>query len=282
MKKLLCMLLALGMVISVAAAQEAPDAGFAPVALKLNEEIILDLNGDGTDERMVLTMVGPENEQLLTLHVIGADGKRVSHESYIIRSTDCFVLDLNGDGSMEILLSGDEWSWDFTTTCLNYTAEGQLAPLLFADAGRFPGDEPYAPFGYGMVSNISEDGTITLTGTQDVLGTWMAGRDFVLTDGRFELAEGMFLFDIAPSDWTDRPLILKQDITLGEGEGALSLKAGDKIMPVGSDRKSFVKMITESGREFDFRIEFQDGERWGWVVNGIFEEDLFEYVPYAD
>ena len=188
---------------------------------------------------------------------------------------------------MEILLSGDEWSWDFATTCLHYTTDGQLVPVYFRDAARFPGDEPYAPFGYGMVTGISSDGKITLTGSQDVLGTWMAECVFELKDGAFHLEENavwrrMDSMD-DPDVWEYTALTLKRElpVTLEDGSEG-SIKSGERILITATDRESYAAFVSENGAKGSFPIQRELEYGYGYEINGLFEDEWFEYIPYAD
>ena len=122
-----------------------------------------------------------------------------------------FAADLDGDGLMEIMVSGDFYSDDYVTYCFNYTDIGGLMPLWFTGIDRGGYREAYTYDGYGRITGINDD-IITLTGSQDILGTWMASRDFLFWKGRFELIEDMYMIKTTEDDWVDRPLILKQDI----------------------------------------------------------------------
>lgn len=277
MKRILSIILALMLLCSAALATEFEGA----VYIQRNTKTEVDLDGDGLNESVTLKMEGVPGEEYLALYLFGADGSFHSYDLYVYWMEEAFALDINGDGIKELFVVCDFYSDDYVTYCFNYTDADGLSTLLFTGMDRFSPGEGYVEGGYGRITDMYGS-TITLTGSQDVVGTWMASRNFVLTDGRFEMEEGMYMLETAESDWENRPLILKQDITVTADGQPLPLKAGDKLLPVASDRESFVLMTTEGGRSFEFEIAFNEEFGWGWFVNGIYEEDLFEYVPYAD
>ena len=278
MKRIFAMCMALMMVCSGAFAHEAiPGAEYLQSDIK-NQ---IDLDNDGAPETIILKMEGVEGEESICLYLFGADGSFYEYDLYAMWLDQAFALDINGDGLKELFISCDFYSDDYVTYCFNYSEDAGMTALPFANIDRYSDGEAYSDAGYGRITG-NYGSTITLTGCQDVLGSWMAGREFTLTDGRFDLAEGMYMFDISDSDWEDRPLILKQDLTVTDAGQSLPLKAGEKLLPVASDRESFVILETQGGRSFTAEIQFNEDYGWGWFVNGIYEEDLFEYVPYAD
>lgn len=278
MKKILSMLLVLCMLMLPAFAEEFDGAQVIEPEIK-NE---IDLDGDGKNETVIIKREGAEGEEYLSLYVFGSDGSFHSYDMYVMWLEKAIAQDIDGDGIKEIFVSCDFYSDDYVTYCFYYTDIGGLTPMWFYNDNRYDDDEIYTFEGYGRITGINGD-TITLTGSQDVLGTWMASREYLLWKGKFELIEGMYMFETAESDWADRPLILKQDITVKAEDGSdLPLKAGDYMLPVASDRETFVLMTTQDGRTFYLDIRYNDETGWGWFVNDIYEEDLFEYVPYAD
>ena len=60
------------------------------------------------------------------------------------------------------------------------------------------------------------------------------------------------------------------------------LKAGERIIITGSDKRSQASFITEDGRTGILRIEENLNGGWGWKVNDIPEEEVFDFLGYAD
>lgn len=278
MKKLICIFLAMLMLAGVACA-ENPDI----LRLDVNAPLRIDLNGDGAQEEIIAVMEGLEEERVLAVYVTGADGGTCGYQTDLILVEDILIVDMDGDSMMEILVSGDVCSDDYSTRCLHYD-EGALSPLLFADANRGDNEGGYFDYGYGAVIGIAGC-SLTLVGSQDVLGTWMASRVFTLENGRFELRDdGLWrMYDRTddPDYWEYGSLVPMVDIDVDFDGVAGKLHPGERFMVTASDKVSIVWFVTEDGRVGSFPIE-PDPVGWGSLVGGVSEYDCFEYLPYAD
>ena len=287
MKKLLAILTSAALALAGAACAEETDMVLNNgEALKMDQKLKIDLDGDGAAECVQLRLQGVEDAQTLTAFVTAADDTAYSYDTDIQWFGGAWVTDLDGDGRMEILISGDLMSDDYFTWCLHFDPEAGLTALQFADANRGDNTEDYFDAGYGEITAI-DGNRLTMVGSQDVLGTWMAARTFTLKDGRFELEDGG-LWQMQP--WADEndmweygSLTLKKElpVTLSDGgEGAL--QPGDQLVITQTDKLSIVYFRTRDGREGSFPIEPNLEEGWGSLVNGAPESDTFEYLPYAD
>lgn len=254
-------------------------------ALALDQKIEMDLNGDGTKETVCLRMQGPANEECLQIVVTDADGAVYTKDTDIHSVEGMYAVDLDGDGAMEVLLSGDVYSDDYVTWCFRYDGAA-LVPLQFADANRGDNTDGYFDYGYGMITAI-EGCSLTMAGSQDVLGTWMASRVFTLRDGRFELDDGGLwkMADVTgdPDVWEYRCLTLTKElkVTLEDG-GEAVLNAGERMVITQSDKTSIVYFQTKDGVRGSFPIEPNLEDGWGSLIYGAPEYDAFEYLPYAD
>ena len=287
MKKLLAILtIAALALVGAACAEETNVVLNNGEMLEMDQKLEIDLDGDGAAECVQLRLQGVEDAQTLTAFVTAADDTAYSYDTDIQWFQGAWVTDLDGDGRMEILISGDLISADYFTWCLHYDPEAGLTPLQFADANRGDNTEDYFDAGYGAITAI-DGNRLTMVGSQDVLGTWMAARTFTLKDGRFELEDGG-LWQMQP--WADEndmweygSLTLKKElpVTLSDGgEGAL--QPGDQLVITQTDKLSIVYFRTRDGREGSFPIEPNLEEGWGSLINGAPESDTFEYLPYAD
>ena len=289
MKRLIAMLMALALLASGALAEELPSwPGGVPLAVDGTPETI-DLNGDGIEETVVCRMVEDDYDGHLQLLVTAADGTEAVFDTEILSMPIAWAADMNGDGLVEVFLSGDIMSDDYFTVCLN-CIDGTLRPLLFADTSR--GDNlsgAYFKQGYGLLEDADPAaGTVTLCGSQDVLGTWFGSRTLKLEPGGlFEYADdGWWKRQLGDDDdgelWEYAALTLKTSVPCHiDGVDAV-LAPGDRILITGSDKESEASFLTQDGRTGTL-VVFPDYEKgWGWQVDGISEDDLFEHVPYAD
>lgn len=283
MKKLIAWITALVLVLSCACAEMIVPEGVT--LLPMDTKVEIDLDSDGGKEKVQIRMEGVEDEACLRIIIEGTDGAMNIYDTWIIYPESCFTTDLDGDGKQEILLSGDLQSDDYFTWCLNYDLEYGIRTIRFADANRGTNTNEYFEEGYGKI--VALDGsTITLRGSQDVLGTWMADRTFTLNEGKFEFADdGMWVMQDLTDDeflWEYYCLnpIREVPVTFEDGsEGTLS--AGEKFMITHSDKLSVAGFVTREGKKGTITLT-ENKEGWGHMIAGIADYEYFEYVPYAD
>lgn len=285
MKRAFAMLLALAAMLTPALAEQAPAL---EGQLAEGETLRIDLDGDGAAEAVSWTMTPADyGDNHLTLTVQPESGKALVYDTDIVWSQAVFVLDLDGDGTVELLLSGDVMSDDYYTACVRYDGSA-LYEVLFPDSRRGDSGSGYFRQGYGRVTAI-EDGRLTLSGSQDVLGTWFATRQVRLSPyDRFEFDDdGLWTRDaqnLEDADlWQYAALTAKVELTYTAPDGSeATLPAGEKLLVVASDKRETARFITPDGLAGALDISPDDDRGWGWMVNGMGEEACFEYVPYAD
>ena len=287
MKKLFAIMTAAALAAAGAGCAEDTDMALNNgAALALDQRLEIDLNGDGEAEQVLIKLQGPEEEQTVSVFVTASDGAMYTYDTDVMWLSDAWATDLDGDGQMEILISGDEMSDDYFTWCLRFDDEAGLVALEFADANRGENTDGYFDAGYGAVTAI-DGNRLTMVGSQDVLGTWMAARTFTLKDGRFELEDGglwkLLSWEDEEEMWEYGSLTLTAElpVTLSDGSDDV-LRKGDQLVITQTDKVSIVYFRTRDGREGSFPIEPNLEEGWGSLVNGVPEYDLFEYLPYAD
>ena len=215
------------------------------------------------------------------------EGKALVYATDIVWKPEAFALDLDGDGAVELLLSGDVMSDDYYTACVRYDGSA-LYEVLFPDSNRGDSGSGYFRQGYGRVIAI-EDGRLTLSGSQDVLGTWFATRQVRLSPyDRFEFDDdGLWTRDMVDLDdaelWEYAALTAKIELTYTAPDGSeATLPAGEKLLVIASDKQETAHFTTPDGLIGALSISPDYDRGWGWMVNGVGEADCFEYVPYAD
>lgn len=282
MKKLAFLLIAV-LLLSVSAMAEGN------AMIMKDTPVSIDLDGDGSMEIVEWTMIPTDYEPALSIRVDSADGYSVHYDTDILYGEEVYAADIDSDGKTEILITGDVMSDDYVTYCLRYE-DGLLYELLFADASRGENADCYYKAGYGLITDMG-GGTITLAGSQDVLGTWMARREFTLApSGRFELYDdGIWVREVDFSNaeiWEYGALTLKTslDVTLLNGTNTYNstLQPGEKIVITASDKENWAWFMNEDGIEGILSISENYETGWGYLINYIPEDELFEYIPYAD
>lgn len=299
MKKMLGLVLALLMLTVCASAEET--AAFEPTSVEANTTIELDLNGDGVTEQIAWTVVPlDEYDDEAVVTVQNASGEEIEWHSDRLSNVEMRICDLDNDGVMEILVSGDEMSDDYLTFALHYNGESfkRLSFFCVARGLEYVDEEEDADYidadgfsdaGYGMVTAI-DGNEIALTGSQDMLGTWMATRRFTLIDGKFELADnGFWTLDLDLNDsetWEYCSLTAVQPISVmfieNDAEIPGEIQTGDKVLPTAFDKYEKTFFVTEDGCEGYFTVELDKETGWGWKIGGVSENDLFETIRYAD
>ena len=289
MKRILAVILSLLLLAGLpATAEEA--APLSGATLPEGVSAAADLDGDGASERVSWSMV-PEDEYtaFLTLTVQPGEGEPITRGTDIQSFGTVYILDLDGDGALEVLLTGDAMSDDYVTLCLHY-ADGTLHEVLFPDAGRGGNDDGYYRYGYGLITGITGN-LVTLEGSQDMLGTWMATRMVSLTPyERFEFCDSG-LWELKVSDpaeidemWQYRALTVSAPLAYAGAGGSPSgtLQQGDRILVYATDKDSRAWFMTKDGRRGVLSLSRNYDAGWGWLVDGKPEAECFEYVPYAD
>ena len=291
MKKILGLLLILCLTVDIPAMAEA--VGNAPLTPAAGEALAIDLDGDGSEETLSWEMAPAEYEEALTLTVIGASGAAQVYATDIIWAEAVYVVDLDGDGAQELLLTGDVMSDDYSTWCLRWDGAA-LYEVLFPDADRGENTDGYFKQGYGRVEAIG-DNLLSLAGSQDALGTWFATRILTLTPyDRFEFNDaGLWMRNLDGYEaqdkaelWEYAALTVTRPLPYGDvhrpDQSAGTLEPGEKILVYATDKREYAYFTTQDGASGALAISPNEEQGWGWLVGGVPEEECFESLPYAD
>jgi len=291
MKKLMMILLALMLVLPCAAYAEETSSPATEIPFQTNMPVDFGNAGPATVRWTTMTVDEYGYEYGVALSIVPENGAGIGWSIGDLFSVTVWASDLDSDGCSEILISGDIASDDFYTYCLKYQ-DGKILQLPFANTHRGSDYEGYADCGYGKITALGEN-TLTLTGSQDVLGTYFGSRTFSLRDDKFETNDiGLWIFDVDIADpeiWEYRSLKAVQPVpvTLFDIEDgnayAGTLQPGERVLLTASDCQTIAHFLNEDGCEGYFTLE-PNAEVYGWgsLIGGIPESELFEYVPYAD
>ena len=285
MKKWFVFLVAAALLFATALAEEVDPVIEGAQTLVLEEEYELDLDGDGTSEIVRIRYGFSEYEDEVMQLLVETEDAIYTYDTFIGYNGKAYAVDLDGDGTVEVLLSGDIASSDFFTWCLKFDMERKIYALPFADANRGDNTDEYFDEGYGRIEAI-DGATLTMACSQDMLGTWWCSREFTLRDGRFELNDDGVWHVIIDTDdeetWEYKGLILTRELEATAPDGsAITLQPGDQFVIIETDKK-YAKFQTRDGVVGIIDTEPNVEMGWGSLINGIDEYDYFEFVPYSD
>lgn len=253
-------------------------------SIPVDTALSIDLDGDGNTETLSWAMIPDEWEQHLELSVTLQDGSAATYNAEVYSREAVYVVDLDGDGIQEILLTGDVMSDDYYTWCL-HLVDGNLYEVLFPDTTR--SDEAtraYFKSGYGLITDISGN-NVTLMGSQDMLGTWMATRTVTLaTWDLFEFSDDGKWY--RATDLNDEELWQYASLTtireIPYNDDTETLPVGTQLIITAMDKKDTAWFKTVDGVEGTLSVSKDYNRGFGSLVSNIPEEECFEYLPYAD
>lgn len=258
------------------------------IRLTLGEPVSADVDSDGMEEQILCTMEPEEEYGQLRVTLTASDGEVCAYDTGVVFGGEGWIADINGDGQMEIFTWGDVMSSDYYTTCLHYV-DHHLRPTLFADVERGENGSGYFKAGYGFLMGAdAKAGTVMLCGSQDMAGTWFGSRVLKLSgDGLFEIADDGWWVrqDLAggDEDWGEyRCKTLLTDVHCRIDGKEDMLKAGEKVNITGTDKHLQAGFVTGDGRTGILPIDRNFDAGWGWKIDGIPEEEVFDFLGYAD
>ena len=139
--------------------------------------------------------------------------------------------------------------------------------------------ESYDSFGEGQVIDT---GSFVMETRIDALGTYTGYRHYSIgTDGMPKSDETVYnIFNFDPEYTLSLTSVRTIPVWMEEGgeKKKTELPAGTEFVFRKTDGESFVEMELKDGRRCEIRFERKD---WECVIDGVSENDCFEYVPYA-
>ena len=286
MKKILALLMAM-LMLTGAAFAEAP--ALQSFTLTADSSVEMDLDGDGDKETLTWQRETIDEYDECAVLTITDGADTFEYRTDVLYQSAVYLTDMDADGRVEIFISGDMMSDDYVTVALRYCG-GLFQQLQFEDGWRGENTDELLDYGYGEVTAI-DGNTVQLTGSQDMLGTYFCVRTLSLVDDVFEFVDdGLWHVcgDFEDAEMWEylvlRPLkpipatFVNEDGTETEGE----IAEGEPFKVTASDKTSLLWFITEDGRTGYFGIEPNEEQGWGYLVEGMTEDELFEMLPYAD
>ncbi len=242
----------------------------------------LDLDGDDTMDtvyaRLFYDEYGMENFALTFETAYGSTGEATLPFSAYDASIAFAKLDETG--RVYVFVTGDVASTDFETYCF-YVSEGHMENVHF--------NAP-APFSYGLgiagMLEAIDGGYIIINPVLDVLGTRFYRRNMIMKNGVIEAAENsayVSCYDLSdPEIWEYTSLKTISSVPCFVNGNEFVLEKGTSVIVtwLNYDERE-IGFTTESGMNGYFKYSKAMDRDWGIYVGGVYEEDAFEYIPYA-
>lgn len=282
MKKRCCMLIAAILLLSAGYCQA--DLSHAPtLPFELTDygtPFELDLDGDGCMETVCWNKQA--SEPLFTVE--SARGFATASLNFGNGKKDrIWLADLDGDGVVEILRSGDFASDDEFTSCRHYR-DGEFEVLAFPL-------EYYSDGTYGNGTVYAIDGNaLTLNGYLHLIGSHYALRTYALADGwRFEPIDGgvyRYTFAVEADDLSfeagGQNVLAEIPYEGLDGTGGGTLVPGDVILLTATDNIGRLWFRASDGRSGIIRVWRDDeGDEMDWRIGDRSIDDVIDGIIYA-
>ena len=136
-------------------------------------------------------------------------------------------------------------------------------------------DSPHDPDGFYLTRRV------------DALGTYDAYRKFHVGESGMPVAENDVYTKVNVCDSKEDEAVLvstrELPVTMMEADGSEKeekLPVGTKYYVRATDLENFVDMELSDGRRCRLAVKKSD-KGWGFEIDGVYEEDCFEFIPYA-
>ncbi len=231
------------------------------------QPITADLNGDGIEE--TIAVVVDEEQYTTTVTVTSGDTVLTDVSDSALFGPICHIGDVTaGDGAKELYICGDIASDDYVT----YIYRIQNGTLQRAEI-------------FGTVMFADGGGTLPVITVVNVLGSYAGYCQYALGDDfTFTLSSPYAVLRYI-GDWEDRKLTVAKDgisaIPVASTTSAtIPLSKGEELMLAETDEMNYVILERRDGSQLLVNVE-KNEEEWGWLINGIPEEEWFGMLMYA-
>ena len=256
---------------------EAP-VGIADFCKKLEPgEYTFDLDFNGVDDVITVTDKKTDEWDHTEVKVTVVLNGNADHP-YSYKTENCYdwsawLIDCDPtDSRLDFILSDVYDSDDWECYALRVSPDGESVSKFEHDACLCAETEDEA---------YSSERGFYFSIRSEILGTRFVDGRAAVNDEGF-----VFLTDFYFGDPEYNTMELKRDLELtkldenGNENGSVIVKEGEKLIPVATDRESWVTFeLPDGGMAKASVAESEEG--WSYLINGVLQDDLFE-INYAD
>ena len=245
-----------------------------PRQIPLEQETLVDLNGDGKEETLVVKLVGSEFGNRYELLINGQDGTEQLNLFYDNPDPEEFTLvDLDTrDGMLEIALSYEGPSNDPCTIFLRYE-NGALTQL-----GEVYGMATEGDLQYSGVGSIFGDMRLSVLQTWFAPAWWKIGDDGLLTLGEQEL---YYPYNSKQTQFKTALRELAAYTEMDENSERISLPVGTQMTFLATDNRCWVQCADENSTVFWLHLDKESGQMVE-LIDGSYVLGAMDGLTMAD
>ena len=245
-----------------------------PRQIPLEQETLVDLNGDGKEETLVVKLVGSEFGNRYELLINGQDGTEQLNLFYDNPDPEEFTLvDLDTrDGMLEIALSYEGPSNDPCTVFLRYE-NGALTQL-----GEVYGMAAEGDLQYSGVGSIFGDMRLSVLQTWFAPAWWKIGDDGLLTLGEQEL---YYPYNSKQTQFKTALRELAAYTEMDENSERISLPVGTQMTFLATDNHFWVQCADENSTVFWLHLDKESGQMVE-LIDGSYVLGAMDGLTMAD
>ena len=264
-------------------AEPIPARGCFCDRLQFNLTYRYDIDFDGLPDTVYIDRTEQDDwieEYVLTITLGRAPDAPFTYSVSSINGLYAYAMDCYPDDNrLEIMLSWDELSYDWTTVAFRLSDGGTEIREYQEFFGVWP----------ELVREFSEEYGFTAVASTDILGTHDISAAWKIGESGFVMTSEDYVYSLTGEseyDWIRLKKKLEVEIIdeAGNVTGSAELKKGDYIEPFSTDCETYAVVRLEDGRLARVQIEVRSwaeyGDNCGIFINGR-DQDHYAELNYA-
>ncbi|MBO6061506.1 MAG: hypothetical protein J6P98_05265, partial [Clostridia bacterium] len=247
--------------------------------IRANQPVIVDIDGDGSEDTVLVWTTYEEyvgDRYMVTITTAARPDEPYEFTTDTGWGFYGAVLDFEpSTPQKELIFTYDMEDGDMVTHAFRWKDDGSGFEM-FTDYIEIMGDS-YA-FYEGTPQDFvfrAEEG-LPMVRRTEILGTHFVKNHITVDKDGIRLLSDEFTY------YYELKLKLKRTLELTDENGkTFKAKKGEYIYGYSTDRKTWVKVMTEDGRIGMAEVSFGSPDGWPILINGV-KQDKYADMPYAD